>query len=146
MEERKAPQQMLNREEQAVVDREIIAQYEELKITTQTQGWKKVVRPLLDKMISDVIGTKQESGSYDTGVYGLDKTDQELARAFHYRQALMEFANHLHSYEILAKRAKARLDIPEAIESPQDYVMPMHDTRYGKKEKETELEVIREGY
>lgn len=140
------PIKRINKAEQDNLDHEIIAQAEELQITMDTTGWNKVVQPLLDKMINDIIGGKQPDGSYDIGIPGLTQQPAEEAlKAFQYRQALMEFNNHLRSYFVIAAKARKRLDTPEEVESVEKYTMPLQDTRYALKPQPSEMVVPKEG-
>lgn len=113
---------------QRQLDSEIVAQATELELTMRTQGWKKIVQPVLDKMIQDSLGYKREDGTWSEGA--TEKSPMSLQELSAYRKALMDFNNSLHQYFKSANAAKERLESkpPEPKE-----VVPMKDTSYDVK-------------
>lgn len=75
----------------------------------ETEGWKQIVSPLIDKMIVDVVGGK-EGSVWNTGSFGDKRLGEVKAdRLLWYRQALIELNNHIYSYLEAGKNAEERL-------------------------------------
>lgn len=130
--------------EKSPIDKEtadkLAAQAEQLRLTMDTQGWKEIVQPVLDKMIVDVIGYKNKDGTWEAGATDFNKSwTPEMFIA--YRQALMDFNNHLLSFLTEGERLRAH---KENEERDPGFIMPMQDTRYSHIEPESRLELKRE--
>lgn len=115
-------------------DLALIQQAQLLNETIETQGWLKIVKPLLDKMIVDVIGA-QDGNFWDPGSFG-DKRlgDVKADRLLWYRQALMEFNNHVYSIILAGEQAQQRLQEFEANQK-EPFQNPMVKGDYGPGKK-----------
>jgi len=100
----------------------LIAIGDKVKATLESQGWVEVLGPLLDKMITDVLGGK-ENGRWHNG--SLDRAHREERKEFllGYKAALVNFHNASFSYleelqvakdtiKDLDKESKAKYDVP----------------------------------
>ena len=69
-----------------------------VKQTLETDGWKLIIEPMLDKMILDVIGGKQ-NGRWHNGSLG-DKRlgETRIQNLCWYKRALTDFHNYIHEY------------------------------------------------
>jgi len=105
--------------------------------TMDTHGWKKIISPMLDKMIEDCIGHKLENGMWDPGAIKLpdDKTVFHLS----YRMALMDFNNRivmstLHVSDLEA----AYIAIDEQPQGVPVDKQPMEDSPYAPPEEKVD--------
>ena len=116
---------------QREIDKKLVDNAKMLKQTMETDGWRQIVSPLLDKMIVDIVGFKRDSGEWMSGSYG-DKRLGEIKadRLLWYRQALIEFNKHLFSYFRTGKGAQERLKKVRKTKSKT----PMLDSKYNHKE------------
>ena len=71
---------------------------EKVKETVDTQGWREILGPMLDKMIIDVLGGL-ENGRWHNGCLGStnapNMNSQELIA---YKTALIDLHSHIYSY------------------------------------------------
>jgi len=71
---------------------------EKVRETLESRGWIEVIRPMLDKMIVDVIGGKENerwhNGSLDDQRLGEAKAKELLA----YKRALTDFFSYVYQY------------------------------------------------
>ena len=75
--------------------------------TVNTDGWKEVLQPMLDKMIIDVIGGK-ENGRWSQGSISKHDIGSEPAIALlSYKRALTDFSNYILQYVDGLEVAKA---------------------------------------
>jgi len=68
-----------------------------VKHTLDTEGWRRIIEPILDRMIIDTIGGKVN----DRWVSGsLDKARKDERREFYigYKQALIQLHNNIYNY------------------------------------------------
>ena len=111
------------------LDRQHVKHARWLNETMQTDGWKNIVEPLIDKMIRDVVGYKKDNGEWVSGSFGDSRIGEAKAtNLLWYREALINLNNHLHSYFKVAEMAKKRL---EAKNKKTKSVHPMKNSRYG---------------
>lgn len=98
-----------------------------VKETLETEGWKKVIGPILDKMIEDVIGTKKD-GRWDAGSFG-DKrlTEAKAQNLLWYRQALIEFHERVMDNLDIAKNSK---DSKKQFKVTYEYKVPWKGSSY----------------
>ena len=69
----------------------IVIAGEQVKQTLDTKGWTEYIEPILDKMIRDVIGGKDD-GRWDNGAVGeKNQSDFDLRQLVAYKTALIEF-------------------------------------------------------
>lgn len=107
---------------------DIISKSEELKRTMDSDGWKNIVQPLLDKMIMDCVGFKKTNGEWCPGAYvNFDHDPVEISNMFAYRQGLIELNNRLMSHFTAATQA---VKIMQNKDKEKKYTMPMKDSRY----------------
>lgn len=85
------------------------------------EGWVKVVKPILDKMIKETTGFQKENGDWDRGRTILDTPAQLVA----YRDALIEFSNNVYSILKIADDADKELKT-----EPERELRPMEDSTY----------------
>jgi len=75
-----------------------IADCEKVTEMVESSGWKDIVGPLLDKMIIDVVGGKQNdrwhNGSLDDSRLGEEKMKSLVA----YKRALTDFYKYIYQY------------------------------------------------
>jgi len=100
---------------------------QQLRAMMETQGWKTIVKPLVDKMIADVVGYRQENGIWNSGSFG-DKriSNAKAENLLWYREGLINFNNHLMTYFSIAEGARRRL----RAKKNNDYKIPLLDSSY----------------
>ena len=97
--------------------------------TLTSDGWRDILEPLIDRMITDTVGGKIG----DTWVSGkLDRARTDERREFYigYKQALIDFLGRarFHLTQLPVLEEKARMLIKEK-EQPR-FIPPMGDSRY----------------
>lgn len=118
-------------------DNEHIKNAQQLQITMETVGWQQIVKPLLDKMIADVVGYRKKNGVWDSGIYGDKRISNAKAdNLLWYRQALIDLNNHIYSYFSIADSARKRLRQKKT----DTYKIPMLDTSYSNTAQPEPLE------
>lgn len=101
---------------------------QKIKATVESDGWKDIIAPILDKMIIDILGGKID-GVWLSGK--VDRARKDERREFYIgaKQALVDFhtriMNHIRQLPILEKQLKLSKKDQE-----RDYRVPMQDTRY----------------
>jgi hypothetical protein len=89
---------------------EIIVAGEQVKQMIESQGWRKHIEPLLDKMIRDVLGGK-DNNRWDNGSLGeKNHTEFELKELIAYKTALVNFHNGVYQYLDDMENAKDELN------------------------------------
>ena len=79
----------------------------------ESDGWKEIIEPMLDKMISDVIGAKEE-GRWHNGSISLSSVGTEEAKSLiAYKRALTDFHNYV--YDIVETSEQSELEYKELI-------------------------------
>ena len=75
-----------------------------VKTTVDTEGWKEIVEPMIDKMITDITGCKMQNGRWHGGL--LDRARKEEKREFYigYKQALIDLHRRIWAYPDAIKR------------------------------------------
>jgi len=122
--------ELINAEEQRVNKEISICQ--EVKTTVESPGWKNTIGPLLDRLITEVLGGKLG----DTWVGGkLDRARKDERREFWigYKQALIELHGrvmfHLQQLPVLEDRVKALQE-----DKKERYRVPLvDDSQYGNQ-------------
>lgn len=124
--------------EQDKRDKKAVRDADELKITMKTQGWKTIIQPMIDKMITDSMGCKKDGVWSEGALADCDIAGIEVEKMIWYRKALIEFNNSLQAILQEAERAKERKaakDKAALKEGEEEIMMPMHDTSYNTEEK-----------
>ena len=99
-----------------------------LRETMDTEGWKKIIDPLLNKMICDIVGFKRDTGEWDSGAFGDKRLGENRAdRLLWYRQFGIDFNNNLYSFYNIARIAELRL---KELEKRSKDAPPMTNTKY----------------
>lgn len=114
------------------IHNEILRLTEQLKITMDTVGWKEIIKPLLDKMIKDVIGYQEESGKWNEG--SINQSSMSSENLICYRKALIDFNNKLYQYFEQAKNSKEVLRKLSSDVQPELYVAPFSKSPYRTEE------------
>jgi len=77
--------------------------------TLETPGWKKIIQPIIDKMIKDVIGGRDgeywDSGQIKGEVFKQYKTEHMLG----YRQSLIDLHNRIWAYKGQIKQLEQQI-------------------------------------
>lgn len=97
--------------------------------TVNTQGWKEVIEPLLDKMVNDILGAKTNGKWYGGLLNNSLKSD---TREFYigYKQALIDLHSRIYAYN---DNVKVYEDKKELLinKTQQKFKRPLiDDTRY----------------
>ncbi len=106
----------------------VIGQADQLRGMMTTTGWIDVAEPILTKMIQDASGYKKADGTWQMPRIDSSMTTNDLKW---YRQALVDFNNHLFNFFTLAEDIKKMYKNKE-IKKDKEYVMPMKDTSYAE--------------
>lgn len=96
--------------------------------TLDTDGWKDIIEPIIDRAIIDVVGGKIG----DTWIGGkLDKAKTDERREYYigYKQALIDLHGRVKFHVTEYKRLEDELRFLQTTEN-DNYKMPMEDTRY----------------
>ena len=118
-------------ESEVVKINETIKACKEVEVTLNTDGWKNVIEPLIDKSIMDITGAKL-NGKWYGGL--LDRARKDERREFYigYKQALIDLHRRISTYpdSVLVYENKKK----ELIKNKEPkYTRPMlDDTRYGR--------------
>ena len=98
----------------------------------ETQGWKTVIQPLIDKMITDSMGCKKDGLWSEGALADCNKAGIEVEKVIWYRKALIEFNNSIH--QVLLNAEKIRKNAQKQKEKNEtksdEVIMPMHDVSY----------------
>ncbi len=107
---------------------QLIVLGEKIKVTLETNGWAEILRPLLDKMIIDVLGGK-ENGRWHNG--SLDRAHNEERKEFllGYKAALVNFHSAIYSYLDESETAKKTI-VDLTKEEKVDWQVPMTEGDY----------------
>ena len=90
--------------------------------TLETQGWKDVIAPLIDKMIIDIVGGKIK-GKWVSGLLNRAKSEEKREYYIGYKQALIDLHNRTHAYEVQFKIKTDELsDLKVEEKSPSDSI------------------------
>jgi hypothetical protein len=95
------------------------------------KGWRTIIQPTIDKMITDITGSKK-GNTYSKGI--LSSPDYEKSDYYiGYKQALMDLNNRIWNYpesiDLLKKQIK---NLEEQAKSPTKYTIPMKGGKYGR--------------
>ena len=100
--------------------------------TVQSDGWKDVVSPMIDKSITDIVGGKT-NGKWDAGLLTKPRTDERREYYVGYKQALIDFHNRVLNYqEQLSKYEKMLERIKKSETKKKKYKHPFEGSRYAK--------------
>lgn len=97
--------------------------------TVNTQGWKEVIEPLLDKMINDILGAKT-NGKWYGGLINTHDKSGDTEFYIGYKQALIDLHSRVYAY---SDNVKVYEDRKEALvnKTQQKFKRPLiDDTRY----------------
>lgn len=114
--------------------KELINLGDKVKATIATNGWVEVIEPLLNKMITDVLGG-MENGRWHNG--SLDRSRKEERKEFllGYKAALVNFHSAVYSYLDEAETAKETVKDLNA-EATAAYEIPMTSGPYSMEESD----------
>ena len=120
------------------LDLQIIRKADELALTMRTKGWKETAQNILDSMIKDSLGYKQEDGIWNHG--SAKMSDYSIQEIVAYRNALMDFNNNLMAVLQRGDLARKRRENYEnkktsAIDQTPRYSTPMFDTSYSEEKE-----------
>lgn len=105
-----------------------------VKATLETDGWKKIIGPLLDKMIKDIIGGKYFS-RWSGGILSRTTREGKVEYYLGYKQALIDLHNRILAYKHQIKKSEGAIKLLEK-EKKSGFKMPMEDGVYSpEKEK-----------
>ncbi len=105
----------------------MLREAEQLIVTLSTTGWKTVIKPLLDRMINDCIGFKDEHGRWQAGAMQKENITPQTANV--YSTALIEFETHIYDSIKIANNIKESRK-PKKKEEEAPFSIPMKDTQY----------------
>lgn len=101
--------------------------------TIDSDGWKKIISPMLDKMIEDIVGGKH-NGRWNAGMLHKAKTDEKREYYIGYKQALIDLYNRINNYvEQLPKTERMLKAINENEQKAKVYKRPMLDSPYAEE-------------
>ena len=111
---------------------EIMSLCERVAQTLSTSGWREIIEPLMDKMITDIAGCKMPNGRWHGGL--LDKARKDERREYYigYKQALVDLHKRIYGYVDSVPRLKDQRVELIKIGSAKTSIPLVSDTRYGK--------------
>ena len=113
---------------ESINDIEIISNARLIEETLETRGWKEIIEPLIDMMISNVIGYK-EDGRWVKGMFdNFDLSEANAQNLIWYKQALVHLHQQIYSYLDAAKGARERQLDKSVVK--EEYTTPMLDSKY----------------
>ena len=96
--------------------------------TLKTKGWKDIISPLLDKMIIDVLGQKQNgrwhNGSLDSKILGEERAKVLIS----YKRALTDL--HCYIYQYVDSLSSARIEYAELVKDEEEQPTNETETDY----------------
>lgn len=120
-------QRLHNREE----CQQLIVLGDKVKTTLDTNGWKEVIGPLLDKMIIDVLGG-QENGRWHNGSLDRSRKDEKKEFLLGYKAALVNLHSAVYSYLDEAETARSTIkELDEEAAAQYEIPMTTGDYAYG---------------
>ena len=110
---------------------DIVQVCEKVKQTVDTDGWKDIVEPLIEKMITDVAGGKMRNGRYNGGL--LNRARKEEKREFYigYKQALIDLHGRIWAYPDAIPRYEDERGQLVSGTRPEFKTPMINDNRYG---------------
>jgi hypothetical protein len=100
-----------------------------VKRVLNQKGWRTILQPLLDAMITDVLGGKR-GNMYTSGAVS-KPDDKSIEYYIGYKQALIDFNNRVWNYvesmQILSDQIKK---LEEQAGEPEKYINPMMEGPY----------------
>jgi hypothetical protein len=112
---------------------DLIKHCDSVEKTITSDGWKNIIGPLLDKMITDITGGKLANGKWVGGL--LDRARKDERREFYigYKQALIDLHTRINAYPNNAKVLKDKRESLIRQQKNDKTSIPMvDDTRYGR--------------
>lgn len=86
----------------------------------KTPGWKEVIGPMLDKMIIDTIGGKQ-NGDWSSGVLRKCRKDESISWYIGYRQFGVDFHNRCRTYVLGINSSNKALSEIDRLKKEEPY-------------------------
>jgi hypothetical protein len=83
---------------------EVVSVCNKVKTTLETDGWKDIIEPLIDKTITDITGCKMPNGRWHGGLLDRAKKDEKREFYIGYKQALIDFHRRIWAYTDSIKR------------------------------------------
>lgn len=99
-----------------------------VKDTLETKGWKKVIGPMLDKMVKDILGGKYFN-RWSGGSLTKIRKDETLSYYIGYKQALIDLHNRIWNYVDQIEKSRKIIDKLDK-EKERPFKMPMEDESY----------------
>tara|TARA_Y100000310_G_scaffold345312_1_gene463652 strand:+ start:4536 stop:4904 length:369 start_codon:yes stop_codon:yes gene_type:complete len=98
-----------------------------VKEMIETEGWKELMEPLLDKMIIDVLGAKEDGRWHNGSLSIIDLGKEEAKALISYKRALTDL--HSYVYDIVDTGEQAQTEYNDlikedselSVEYPSDY-------------------------
>ena len=111
-----------------------IEESEQVLETLGSKGWKNTIGPLLDKMIIDVLGQKQ-NGRWHNGSLDAKELGEEKAQVLiSYKRALTDL--HFYIYQIVDSLKPNRAEYAELIKDEKEQPTNETETDYNLEEKD----------
>lgn len=96
------------------------------------KGWRDILQPLLEAMISDVVGWKK--GKIYVNGHLCKPADQHYEYYVGYKQALMDFNNRIWNYvESIETLQKQIENLETKAKEPDKYINPMMEGPYAAR-------------
>ncbi len=115
---------------------ELIEAGQQVEETLKTNGWKNHISKLLDKMIVDVIGSK-ENGRWHNGSLLIKTRDDmtvpdkdELSNLISYKKALTDF--HMQIYTYIDNLRQSKIEYQQLQEEEMNPTYELGDGGYGQ--------------
>jgi hypothetical protein len=83
---------------------------EKVKALVESQGWKDVAQPLLDKMVIDTVGGIGKDGMWSPGIVGdANRKGYSTEYLLGYRMGLMDFNNRLKEKQKMVRKVDEQI-------------------------------------
>ncbi|MCZ6702556.1 MAG: hypothetical protein O6940_05890 [Ignavibacteria bacterium] len=89
--------------------RQVIKEGHLLNETLSTDGWKAYIEPLIDDMISNIIGKKNDNHKYSQGDVDIFENIHKVYYYMGYKQSLMDLINKIYNKIEDSKREKSKI-------------------------------------
>lgn len=98
--------------------------------TLKTEGWQRIIEPMMARMIEDIVGGKV-NGKWKSGLISTAKKDEKREYYIGYKQALIDLWNRIAMYEEqLQKNEKMLERIQKNEEKSKTYKQPLEESPY----------------
>lgn len=104
-------------------EQQVIQNGKLVQSTLDSKGWKQLISPMLDEMITSVIGRKHE-GKWLQGHMVKSRKDEKKEFYIGYLCALQEFSNSVHNY-ISSSEAIKKIELDRSETEALPPVIPM---------------------